>query len=98
MGSRPAQELNVVTTALPREAPVPGDHRQWEGLSSWRAQRMWVRAVFSGVFKGHNVTLALAQPLNLAHQQSGLRLYPRRLSLLRDSIFHQGHFILLFAC
>lgn len=71
------------TTALPREAPVPGDHRKWGGLSSWRAQRMWVRAIFAGVLKGH-VTLALPQSLNLAHQQSDLRLDPRRLRLLRD--------------
>ena len=74
----------MVTTALPREAPVPGDHRQWEGLSSWRVRRMWVRAVCAGVLKGYNVTLALAQSLNLAHQQNDLRLDPRRLSLLRD--------------
>lgn len=86
----------MVTTALPREAPVPGDHRQWEGLSSWRVRRMWVRAVCAGVLKGYNVALALAQSLNLAHQQNDLRLDPRRLSLLRDSIFHQGHVILLF--
>ena len=44
---------------------------------------MWARAVFAGVLKGH-VTLALPQPLNLAHQQSDLRLDPRRLRLLRD--------------
>ena len=74
----------MVTTALPREAPVPGDHRQWEGLSSWRVRQMWVRAVCAGVLKGYNVTLALAQSLNLAHQQNDLRLDPRRLSLLRD--------------
>lgn len=59
---------------------------------------MWIRAVFAGVLKGHNVTLALAQSLNLAYQQNDLKLDRRRLSLLRDSIFHQGHFILLFAC
>lgn len=45
---------------------------------------MWVRAVCAGVLKGYNVTLALAQSLNLAHQQNDLRLDPRRLSLLRD--------------
>ena len=44
------------------------------------------------------MTLALAQSLNLAYQQNDLKLDRRRLSLLRDSIFHQGHFILLFAC
>lgn len=49
-----------------------------------------------GVLKGYNVALALAQSLNLAHQQNDLRLDPREAQTLRDSIFHHGHVISCF--